>query len=166
MKFIRHLITIVLILLTAVIAGFSTSALCQEEDLGKMSDDLKYETARYFFENRLYDKCLSEMHEYLEIYTNGAHRKEAYMTIADIHFKRYDYSKAAKTYISLYEEFSNSDEGLQAYLNASACYEKMGNEKKAREILKHIIDDHPDSRHASLAQTRLDVLDMTGKSGK
>ena len=88
------------------------------------------------------------------------------MTIADIHFKRYDYSKAAKTYIALYEEFSNSDEGLQAYLNASACYEKMGNEKKAREILKQIIIDHPDSRHASLAQTRLEVLEMTGKSGK
>lgn len=166
MKAIQFIRAFACILILTCLAGFSISAYGDEEDLDRMADDLKYETARYFYENRLYEKCLGEMKEYLEIYSNGLHRKEAYLTIADIYFKRYDYSRAAKSYMALYEEFSNSDEGLQAYFNASICYEKMGNEKKAREILKTIIEDHPDSRHASLAQTRLEVLELTGKSGK
>ncbi len=166
MKIMQSLHKLAFALIIAVLAVSSFSAYGDEEDLDRMADDLKYETARYFYENRLYDKCLSEMKEYLEIYSNGLHRKEAYLTIADIYFKRYDYSRAAKSYLALYEEFSNSDEGLQAYFNASVCYEKMGNEKKAKEILKTLIDDHPDSRHAALAQTRLEVLELTGKSGK
>lgn len=166
MKSIKQIHLRACIIAVAFFLGFSFNAFGDEEDLDRMADDLKYETARYFYENRLFEKCLNEMHEYLEIYSNGVHRKEAYMTIADIHFKRFDYPRAAKSYMALYEEFSNSDEGLQAFFNASICYEKMGNEKKAREILKTIIDDHPDSRHASLAQTRLEVLDLTNKSAK
>ncbi len=166
MKVIQSLQALALTIIIAGMAGSPFNAFGDEEDLDKLADDLKYESARYFYENRLYEKCLSEMKEYLEIYSNGLHRKEAWLTIADIYFKKYDYSRAAKSYLALYEEFSNSDEGLQAYLSAAACYEKMGNEKKVREILKTIIEDHPDSRHAALAQTRLEVLDLTSKSGK
>ncbi|MCX7679932.1 MAG: tetratricopeptide repeat protein [Spirochaetes bacterium] len=137
-----------------------------EEDLNTAADKLKFETARYFYENRLFDKCLAELHEYLEIYSNGIHRKEAFLMIGEIYFKRFNYSRAAKTYLGLYEEFSNTDEGIQGYFNAAICYEKMGKEKKAKEILKTIIEHHPDSRHAALAQTRLKVLEMIEKPSK
>lgn len=166
MKVIKFLQTLTFAIIIAGTIGFSFNTYGDEQDPDRMADDLKYESARYFYENRLYEKCLNEMKEYLEIYSNGIHRKEAYLTIADIYFKRYDYYRAAKSYMALYEEFSNSDEGLQGYFNAAVCYEKMGNEKKAKEILKTIIDDHPDSRHAALAQTRLEVLELTGKSPK
>lgn len=142
---------------------FLPYAQCEEEDLTKMADRLKFETARYFFENRLFDKCLLELQEYLEIYSNGIYRKEAYLTIGEIYLKRFDYSRAAKAYLALYEEFSNTDEGIQGYFNAAICYEKMGNDKKAKEILKTIIEHHPDSRHAALAITRLKVLEITEK---
>ncbi len=134
----------------------------EEPDLGRMADDLTYDNARYFFEMRLYDRALERMNEYLEIHIDGIHRKEAYMAIADIHYRRFDYRKAARAYTGLYEEFSGSDEGIQGYLNAGICHDKMGNGRKARGIFNAIIEDHPDSRQAAMARTQLEIMDLTG----
>jgi len=135
----------------------------EEPDLARIADDLKYDNARHFYEMRLYDKAMAEMNEYLEIHINGLHRKEAYMTIADIHYRRFDYRRAARTYTGLYEEFSGTDEGIQAYLNAGICHDKMGNGRKARDIFNSIIEDHPDSRQATMARTQLEIMELTGQ---
>ncbi len=132
----------------------------EEINLAAIADNLKFENAKHFYDMKLYDKSLREMNEYLEIYTNGVHRKAAFMTIGSIHFKRFDYPRAVKAYSSLYEEFSNSDEGIQGYFNVAICYQKMGSDKKAREILKEIIEDHPDSRESAMARTQMDLLDI------
>ena len=132
----------------------------EEINLSRIADNLKFENGKHFYDMKLYDNSLREMNEYLEIYVNGAHRKAAFMTIGSIHFKRFEYPKAIKAYSGLYEEFSTSEEGIQAYFNVAICYQKMGRDKKAREILKEIIDDHPDSRESAMAQTQIDLLDI------
>ena len=132
----------------------------EEINLAAIADNQKFENAKHFYDMKLYDKSLREMNEYLEIYATGAHRKAAFMTVGSIHFKRFDYPRAVKAYSSLYEEFSNSEEGIQAYFNVAICYQKMGRDKKAREILKEIIEDHPDTRESAMARTQMDLLDI------
>jgi TolA-binding protein len=158
-----RILTVNLIVLVAISASpLAAQDTTGEPDLARIADDLKFENARHFYDMKLYDQSLRDMNEYLEIFAQGAHRKEAYMTIASIHFSRFDYRKAVKAYTNLYGEYSTSDEGIQAYFNAAVCYEKMGNEKKAREIYKNIIDDHPDSQQLSMARTQLELQGILG----
>ena len=151
------------IILISSIAPLAAQNMAEEPDLSRIADDLKYENARHFYDMKLYDQSLRDMNEYLEVFSRGFHRKEAYMTIADIHFKRYEYRKAARAYTRLYEEFNTSDEGLQAFFNAAICHEKMGNEKKAGEIYTQILEDHPDSQQATMAQTQMEILGIIGR---
>lgn len=152
-----------ILLLLSAISPLAAQDSLAEPDLARIADDLKFENAKHFYDMKLYDNSLRDMNEYLEVYIQGAHRKEAFMTIASIHFKRFEYRKAVKAYTSLYEEFSTSDEGIQAYFNAAICHEKMGNEKKAREIYKQILEDHPDSQQASMALSQIEILGITGR---
>lgn len=155
------LLTLIILLLIAI-TPLAAQETAEEPDLARIADDLKFENARHFYDMKLYNQSLRDMNEYLEVYIQGAHRKEAYMTIADIHFKRFEYRKAVKAFTSLYGEYSTSDEGIQAYFNAAVCHEKMGNEKKAREIYKNIMEDHPDSQQASMARTQIELLGILG----
>jgi TolA-binding protein len=159
---LRFLLLSCCILFLVALAPLAAQESAEEPDLARIADDMKFENARHFYDMKLYDLSLRDMNEYLEVYIQGAHRKEAYMTIADIHFKRFEYRKAVKAYTSLYGEYSTSDEGIQAYFNSAVCHEKMGNEKKAREIYKNIIEDHPDSQQASMARTQIELIGILG----
>ncbi len=129
-------------------------------DHRRIADDIKFENARHFYDLKLYDKSLRELNEYLEIYMNGSHRKEAFWTAATIYFNRFNYEKAAKNYNSLYEEFSSSEEGVRAYYRTGICYLKMGYDEKAAEVFKSIMEDYPNSEFASQSRTQLDLMDI------
>jgi TolA-binding protein len=131
-----------------------------EGNLKKIADDTKYQNAVLFINMKNFDKALMELQEYLEIYGNGLHRKEAYANIAAIYFDRFEYRKAIKAYRALSEEFSNSEEGVEAFYRAGICYQKMGNAAKASEIFKAIIDEHPDSDFSVKAKNQLEIGDL------
>ena len=130
----------------------------QEEDLAKVADDLKFENGKHFYDMKLYDKSLRELNEYLEIYINGQHRKEALWTIGSIYFRKFDYTRAVKSYKSLYEEFSTSEEGIKAYYHAGICYMKMGFPQKAEKVFSTIMEDHPDSPYSSQSRTQITLI--------
>lgn len=134
----------------------------KEEDLGKIADELKFDNARHFYEMRLYDKCLRESREYLEIYVNGAFRKEAYWLIGSIYFDRFDYRRAIRYYQTLYNEFSTHEDGIKGYYQTGICYLKMGYDKKAHRVFTRLIEDHQDSIYSEQAKTQLSLLNIIG----
>ncbi len=134
----------------------------KEEDLGKIADELKFDNARHFYEMRLYDKCLRESREYLEIYVNGAFRKEAYWLIGNIYFDRFDYRRAIRYYQTLYNEFSTHEDGIKGYYQTGICYLKMGYDKKAHRVFTRLIEDHQDSIYSEQAKTQLSLLNIMG----
>ncbi len=134
----------------------------QEEDLRKMADDLKFQNGTQFYELKLYDKCLREMNEYLEIYMNGQHRREALWIVGSIYFDRFNYQKAIKSYQSLYREFSGDEDGIKGHYQTGICYLKMGYTKKARKVFNEIIEDHSESTFYSKAKTQLELIEISG----
>jgi TolA-binding protein len=134
-----------------------------EGNLKKIADDTKYRNAVLFIDMKNYDKALMELQEYLEIYGNGIHRKEAHAHIAAIYFDRFEYRKAIRAYRALSEEFSNTEEGVEASYRTGICYLKMGNAAKASEIFKAIIDEHPDSDFSLKAKNQLEIGDLLQK---
>jgi TolA-binding protein len=130
------------------------------QNLDVLADNLKFQNGVEFMKLKIYDKALETFNEYLEIYYNGNHRHEAFKNIAEIYSSRLDYLKAIANYRSLYEEFSTTESGVEAYFNIGICYYKMGYEKKAAGIFNDILENHSSSAYARQAKLQLDILNI------
>jgi TolA-binding protein len=157
----RHAKMIVVLLALCVISPASLRAADEKEagqTLDVLADNLKFQNGVYLMNLKMYDKALETLQEYLEIYLNGNHRHEAYKLIGDIYFNRLEYEKAIRSYQSLYEEFSGTESGVEAYFDIGLCYHKMGYEKKAAQIFNDIATNHPESMYTKDARLQLDVI--------
>ena len=132
----------------------------ESQTLRRANDKKKFENASQFIKLQEYDIALNLLNEYLEIFTSGIYRVDTYNQIAKIYFDRFNYIRAVKTYRLLYEEFSGSNDGMEAYYNTGICYMKMGYLHKSSIIFKSIINEHPDSIFAYKSTVKLDLLDI------
>ena len=135
----------------------------KSSDFKNYSDDKNFENAMLLYNLKMFNKALIYFSEYLEIYYNGSHRKEAYKKIASIYFEQKNYLRAVKTYKSLIEEFSDSLVGAEASYYIGICYFKMGFYDKSKGILKSVIQKYSGSYYANLSRTKLDFLNIIGK---
>ena len=156
MIFYRQLTT-VFILLFFYLAP-SASGETDTLDSARIADNMKYQNGVEFMKIKDYDRALNEFNEYLEIYLHGIHRGNAYRNIADIHISRFDFQRAIKAYMGIYREYSYSEEGIDAYFQAGICYKKMGYDKKASDIFRHIVDEHPGTAAAYSAGIQLELI--------
>ena len=129
-------------------------------NLDLISDDFKFGNVIQFVKIEKYDRALSEMREYLEIYPDGRHRYEIYSEIESIYFDNLNYLQAIKVNKKIYEEFGNSDRGVSAYYKIGICYNKMGYEDRAKKTFEKIIVEHPESLYAERAITQIELLSI------
>jgi len=130
----------------------------QGTDIRRFADDAKFQNAMQFFLLKDHDRALGEFKEYLEVYLRGAHRAEAWRGIAKIYFERYEYERSARAYNAIYEESTNSEDGIDAYFRTGLCYQKMGEDAKAQSIFSEIVQKYPYANCRQLAQVQLDVI--------
>lgn len=157
----RILIILLLCIFAFPLAAQDTAQ--PESDPKKDNDNSRYENALSLYNMKLYDKALPLFGEYIEVFTEGAHRKEAYRYIGDIYLARFDYPHALKYYSLLYEEFSSDEEGIGGYFQMGICYSRMGSSEKSIEIYKNIIEQYPASRYALKAKAQLDLEEIIKK---
>ncbi len=125
-----------------------------------LADNTKFRNAVLFLNLKKHDNALQGFQEYLEVFPNGIHRKEAYTRIAEIYFNQFSYIKSLKTYKSLFEEFSNSREGAEAYYKTGICYMKMGYFESAKKVFKSILNDYTYPSVIQSSKTHLDLIDI------
>ncbi len=156
----KKLLLVILLLNLSGFYNLSFADKTEKLNLEQIADDIRYKNAYQFIKLERYDKALQLLGEYIEIYINGIHRNKAIGNIADIYFMRFEYLKAIKYYNMLYEEFSDSEDGLLAYYNIGICYSKMGESQKAKNVFQRIIDENPGSPVSRQAQMQLDIEDI------
>lgn len=132
----------------------------ESADLERVNDDVRYENAAQLLKLKKKDKALALFGEYLELFPDGAHRKEALRSLGDVYLDRFDYRRAIKYYQQLYEEFGSEEEGVGGFFQSAICHSRMGNVDKAAEIYKRIIEMYPSSVYASKSKTQLDIEEM------
>jgi TolA-binding protein len=130
----------------------------KEPNLARIADDLKYQNGAQFLALKQHDRAIEVLQEYLEIYSDGIHRHEAYRGLAEIYFSRFNYTRAIEFYKGLYEEYSNTEDGVAAYYWIGICYEKMGYDSSAINVFKQIVTDYPQSTYAQQARMQMDML--------
>ncbi|MCL1833945.1 MAG: tetratricopeptide repeat protein [Leptospirales bacterium] len=159
MKLLRYFIGLFLALniCTAAIAqdGNNTESFAS---LKKEADDIKFQNSMEFYKLGKFDRALNEFNEYIEIFFDGVHRSEALKKIAEIYIRSFEYQKAIEAYRTLYKEFSNTEDGIDAYFQIGICYRKMGFDPKAEEIFRYIIAEHPGTSAAYNAEIQLELV--------
>jgi len=150
-----------------LIIGYQSGVTAEEAtglaNLKKVADDMKFQNGMEFYKLEKFDRALNEFNEYIEIYFDGIHRNEALRKIAEIHIRFFNYQKAIDAYRALYQEFSSTDEGVDAYFQIGICYKKMGFDSKAEAIFKYLIEEHPGTSAAHNAQIQLDLLKISAE---
>jgi TolA-binding protein len=141
----------------------SPSPSAEESDPKADNDRVYYENGYNLLKMKMPDKALLRFGEYLELFPEGAYRRDALMNMGDIYLSRFDYQKALKYYQYLYQEFSSDEEGIGGYFQMGICNSRMGNAKKAEEIFRNIIEMYPASRYAQKAKTQLDIDEIIKK---
>lgn len=129
-------------------------------DLERVNDDVRYENAASLLKLKKKDKALALFGEYLELFPDGAHRKEVLRSIGDVYLDRFDYKRAIKYYQQLYEEFGSEEEGVGGFFQTAVCYSRMGYTDKAAGIYKQIIEQYPSSGYSSKSRTQLDLEEL------
>jgi TolA-binding protein len=152
-KHLAAITTIIFSLITTAVTG-ETGAL----DSARIADNMKYQNGVEFMKINDYSRALNEFNEYLEIYINGMHRGKAYRNIAEIHISRFDFQRAIKAYMGIYQEYSYTEEGIDAYFQAGVSYKKMGYDRKAGDIFRHIVEEHPGTSAAYNAGIQLELI--------
>lgn len=155
-------LTIMIVLLTfsvnCLAAGESAS---EVSNLKKVADDMKFQNGLEFYKLEKFERALDEFNEYIEIYYDGIHRNEVFKKIAEIHIRFFNYQKAIEAYSKLYQEYSSTDEGIDAYFQIGVCYKKMGFDSKAETIFKYIVAEHPGTSAAYNSEIQLDLLKIS-----
>lgn len=157
MQYLKKLATISIITLAMTI-GLLAQNNNSELDTMQIADNMKFQNGVEFMKINDYNRALNEFNEYLEIYIHGIHRGNAYREIAKIHISNFDFQRAVKAYKSIYQEYSYTDEGIDAYFEAGICYKKMGYNNKATEIFQYIAKEHPGTNAAYNAEIQLELI--------
>ena len=157
-----------IIYFTAIVIFFMPVSLLSQTETSELNsvqiaDNMKYQNGIEFMKINDYTRALNEFNEYLEIFIHGIHRSSVYRKIAEIHISRFDYQKAINAYKGIYQEYSFSDEGINAYFDAGICYKKMGYDNKAGEIFRFIINEHPGTSAAYNSEIQLDLIKIISR---
>lgn len=145
------------ILVFSVLVIIPVQLFSQEGNLARIADDTRFANAYYFVEMEMPEKAAVLLSEYVEVYQNGIHRKEALLALGDIYYDKFDYQKARDFYMMLFEEYSNTEEGVEAYYRAALCYVKMGMSKKADAIFADILSNFSGYAAAEKARLQRDI---------
>lgn len=111
-------------------------------EIERIADDARFGNAYYLVTIGRKDKAITLLSEYIEVYIDGAHRKKAILTIGDIYYERFEYLRASNFYMMLFEEYPDSEEGVEAYYRTGLCSIKMGDRDKAASVFQDIVENY------------------------
>jgi TolA-binding protein len=110
-----------------------------------------------------YDIAFQEFSDYLKYFGNTDFAPSAQFYIADIYFRKADYSSALTAYDAVLEKFADNPKTPDARYMKAMCLMKLGrNDSAAREfrdIYTRYINDHPDI--AAKAKAQLHDMGLT-----
>lgn len=166
MKKVIYLTTVIVCFFSIMLSGQEKSdekAETEKTDFIQQADQQRYDNCILLVKLNQKDKAFQSFSDYIEFYPKGKYRLEAYKYMAEIYKERFKYMDAIKIYMKIYGEFSQTDDGIEAYYNAGLAYSRMGIDKKAIQIYNDIISEYPASAYADQSKDQLDMMEMLKK---
>ncbi len=126
--------------------------------------ELLFQRASEFYEDRNFIKSVEELKLFLILYLRHPREWEARKLLSRSYRKLGDTLALANNELSMYKDYPNTEEGLDAYLEAARALIRLGKEAKATTILKDITQNTYSSKIAQEAELELSQLEILGES--
>ncbi|MFO7839564.1 MAG: tol-pal system protein YbgF [Desulfosalsimonadaceae bacterium] len=123
------------------------------------SEDKLYGFAKKSFDEQNYETARDAFEKYLETYPDSDKADNARFWIGEIYFNEKWYEKAIVEYEEVIKQYPKGNKVRAAYLKQGIAFEKLGETGNAKLIFKDLIQKHPDSSEAEIAQKKLDKLE-------
>jgi TolA-binding protein len=105
-----------------------------------------------------YDIAFQEFSDYLKYFSNTDLAPNAQYYIADIYYRKADYSNALTAFDAVLEKFSDNPKTPDARYMKAMCLAKLGRNdsaaKEFRDVYTRYVSDHPDIAAKAKAQLR------------
>jgi len=126
--------------------------------------ELLFQKASEFYEDRNYTKTIEEIKLFLILYLRHPREWEARKLLSKSYRKLGDTLALSQNELRMYKDYPNTEEGLDAYLEAARALIRLGKEAKATTILKDITQNTYSSKIAQEAELELSQLEILGES--
>ncbi len=143
-------------------AGKNRNEVYRAEELKQ--GELLFQKASEFYEDRNYVKSTEELKLFLILYLRHPREWEARKLLSKSYRKLGDTLALAKNELAMYKDYPNTEEGLDAYLEAARALIRLGREAKAATILKDITQNTYSSKIAQEAELELAQLEILAES--
>ncbi|MFO7861151.1 MAG: tol-pal system protein YbgF [Desulfosalsimonas sp.] len=140
---------------TARFEALAQSKFPEKTELGKLSKDELYASAKQAYDNGDFQSALQGFELFLEKFSGSDHADNARFWIGEIYFAEQWYERAILEYEKVIKNYPDGNKVAGAYLKQGFSFEKIGENANARLILNELLDKFPDSNEAKIAKKKL-----------
>lgn len=130
-----------------------------QEDQNIMTGDQRpevvYQTAYNDYINRNYDLAILEFQGFLAAFPESDLADNSYYWIGECYYAQRQYDKALQEFEKVLSLYPNGDKFIPAMLKKGLCLIEAGDVENGQKTLEELIERHPYSSEARLAQDRL-----------
>ena len=140
---------------TARFEALAQSKFPEKTDLGKLSKDELYASAKQAYDNGDFQSALQGFELFLEKFSDSDRADNARFWIGEIYFAEQWYERAILEYEKVIKNYPDGNKVAGAYLKQGFSFEKIGENANARLILNELLEKFPDSNEAKIAKKKL-----------
>jgi len=140
---------------TARFEALAQSKFPEKTELGKLSKDELYASAKQAYDNGDFQSALQGFELFLEKFSDSDHADNARFWIGEIYFAEQWYERAILEYEKVIKNYPDGNKVAGAYLKQGFAFEKIGENANARLILNELLSKFPDSNEAKIAKKKL-----------
>ena len=117
-----------------------------------------YQRAFRLLKQSLYDQSIKAFREFLALYPDSEYADNAQFWLGETYYVNRLFDRALVEYTNLLQNYPDSQKLAQAKLKTGFCQHELGQLEQARKQLEELIQQHPGTTSARLAEDRLKEL--------
>ncbi|MDF1677672.1 MAG: tol-pal system protein YbgF [Legionellaceae bacterium] len=121
-------------------------------------EQISYLAAYELVKSKDFDKAVMAMKHFIQHYPRGGYTANAHYWLGELYMTKQAFNDAIQQFETVLNSFPNSSKSSASSLKLGYALAATGQKDSAREHLKSVIRDYPDTHAAQLAASKLETL--------
>lgn len=143
---------------TGAAASAPSATAKEQRPAARVEPSEAYRQAKGDYDKGNFELALAGFQNYLVQFPDASQADNAQYWIGECHYSLKEFKKAIEAFTTLISTFPKSDKVAGARLKIGLSYLSQKNNAKAREALNKVVAEHPGTKEADIAKSRLQKL--------
>jgi tol-pal system protein YbgF len=121
-------------------------------------EQISYLAAYELVKNKEFDKAMMAMKSFIQQYPRGGYTANAHYWLGEVYMIKQAFPDAIQQFETVLNSFPSSSKSSASSLKLGYALAAAGQKEAARERLKAVVRDYPDTHAAQLATSKLETL--------